>query len=160
MRPGTVPVRLPEILVQLDDGDTATISGPTDDSKRRVSRAVIGGVLADAADRAGSAVRVELLEPDGTRHVDILTPPAPAPDGHDHVAASAARRPGHRRVEVIRDGFVPGETVLVAPATRTTRAEETGRVAVRLHRRVTRQALGGVLVYGTASGCLVLVEPS
>lgn len=156
-----MPVRLPEILVQLHDDDTATISGDTGVSEQKTSQSALGAVLADAADRAGTAIRVELHEADGTRYVDILTPPGPAGDRSRDIATTETS-PARRRqsIDIARGGFLPGETILFAPAARAAMADHAGHVAVHLDHRLARLAVSGVLVFGTVSGSLLLVEPS
>ncbi|MBS3940483.1 MAG: hypothetical protein KG028_05940 [Actinobacteria bacterium] len=90
---GLVPVVLPLVLIRTEDGDTVTITldaHPVADAA--VPRAQLGEALTQIVDQLATPVRVEVHEPDGTVHADILTPPTPQPTGPpptlDHPHAS------------------------------------------------------------------------
>lgn len=154
------PVVLPQVVVQAHDDDAVTITTDGRDvADTSVRRADLGAALAAIADQAGGPIRVEIHEPDGAaRHVDILTPPPPAADPPMRPAQKRRRR--RRDIEIAGDGFLPGETVLVATTVRTETADHTGHVTVRLDRRTAGRAAAGTLVFGTVSSTLLLAEPS
>lgn len=75
---GLVPVVLPLVLLRPEDGGrmTITIDGqPVADAA--IPQVQLGEALAQIVDQLATAVRVEVHEPDGTVHADILTPPPP-----------------------------------------------------------------------------------
>lgn len=77
---GLVPVVLPLVLVRPEDGDTVTITldgQPV--AEVAIPQVQLGEALAQIVDQLATAVRVEVHEPDGTVHADILTPPT-----HEH----------------------------------------------------------------------------
>lgn len=152
------PVTLPRVVVHLYEDDTATITGDGID-EQVTSGNSLGAALSAVAEEAGCPIRVELCEPDGTRHVDIISPPIPSTERDPEPQRRRSHRTGPRAIDVAQDGFLAGETVLIAPATDVATADHTGRIAIRLDRRTTRRAAGGVLVFGTVSGTLLLVEP-
>lgn len=156
-----IPVVLPHVVVQAHDDDAVTITTDgCDMAGTVVRRADLGAALAAIADQAGGPIRVEIHEPDGTRHVDILTPPPPA-TADVPMRPAQKRRRRRRDIEIAGDGFLPGETVLVATTVRTETADHTGHVTVRLDRRTpATKAAAGTLVFGTVSSTLLLAEPS
>jgi hypothetical protein len=81
------PIVLPRLVfrAQNDAVFALTVDGIDHDSLRDpshspvVGRAELGTVIASLAEQAGTAVRVEVHESDGTVHADIIEPP-PSPD--------------------------------------------------------------------------------
>lgn len=77
---GLVPVVLPLVLLRPEDGGTMTITldgQPVADAA--IPQVQLGEALAQIVDQLATPVRVEVHEPDGTVHADILTPPAHQP---------------------------------------------------------------------------------
>lgn len=154
------------MIVQLGDDGSASIRGDqlrrgvrSDVAGQVVGRDALGATLASLVDDAGCPIRVDLYDADGARHTDILTPPPPPATGLEPTQPSP--RPGRsarRGPLVAQGGFLPREAVLVAAVTRAVTADPDGQVTVELDRRLARQATRGVLVFGTISGSLVLIE--
>ncbi|WP_053208277.1 hypothetical protein [Jiangella muralis] len=151
------PVTLPRVVVHLNEDDTATIAGEGID-KQVTKRNSLGAALSAVAEEAECPIRVELYEPDGSRYIDIISPPGPPTERDPEPQGRRSQHAGSSTIEIARDGFLAGETVLIAPAIELATANHSGRIAISIDRRTTRRAAGGVLVFGTVSGTLLLVE--
>ncbi|MTV25161.1 hypothetical protein FTX61_07010 [Nitriliruptoraceae bacterium ZYF776] len=96
---GSVPVVLPRVVIRPDAAGTVALTldgAPV--SEEPIPRVQLGEALSQIVDQVGTAVRVELHEPDGTIHADILTPPSVLPTLVDPPPAveqpgTAERRP-------------------------------------------------------------------
>lgn len=152
-----VPVVLPRAVVTVDDDGRARIvvenighDDAIDCPDGPIGRGELGAVLARIAEQIGGPVRVEVREPDGSRYADILQPrtPAPTPD-------TEHQRNGSDAGPLLRgEGFLPGETVLVAVVAMTTRADEHGAASLTGAPKPLRQA-SEVVLLGSASGTIV-----
>jgi len=152
-----VPVVLPRAVVTVDDDGGARIvvenighHDAIDCPDGPVGRGELGAVLARIAEQIGGPIRVEVRELDGSRYADILQPrtPAPKPDT-EHERNEPDARP------VLRgEGFLPGETVLVAVIATTTRADEHGAASLTDAPKPPRQT-GEVVLLGSASGTII-----
>lgn len=145
-----VPAVLPQVIATVDQAGTVRLSvdgierpdGPT-------PRGEMGMVLAAIADTHGGPVRVEVREPDGSRYADILQPHHPAPSGSPRGGGLPGDDP------VLRgEGFLPGETVLVAVVATTIRADQNG-VATLTDPPSPPHQLGDVVLFGSTSGTIV-----
>lgn len=75
--PGSVPVVLPRVVARPQHAGTVTITvdgGPVSDGP--IPRVQLGEAISQIVEQIGTAVRVEIHDPNGTVHADILTPPA------------------------------------------------------------------------------------
>jgi len=150
-RTEVVPAVLPRVIAIFDD--TGTVRLTVDGVARPdglSSREGLGRLLAGIADEHGEPVRVEVREPDGSRYADILQPRAPeakpetAPD--DHAPGSSPLWEG--------EGFMPGETVLVAVVATSTQADQDGPASLTDSPKPPRQP-SEVVLLGSASGTMV-----
>jgi hypothetical protein len=152
-----VPVVLPRAVVTVDDTGDARIvvehighHDAIDSPDGPVGRGELGAVLAGIAEQVGGPVRVEVREPDGSRYADILQPhpPQPRPDTeHERNEPDAGPR-------LRGEGFLPGETVLVAVIAATTRADKHGAASLTDAPKPPRQT-GEVVLLGSASGTII-----
>ncbi len=145
-----VPAVLPQVIATVDQSGTVRLTvdgiehpdGPT-------PRGEMGTALATIADSHGGPVRVEVREPDGSRYADILQPHHPTPDG----SPPGGGEPGDDPV-LRGEGFLPGETVLVAVVTTTIAADQNGAATLTDSPSLPHQ-LGDVVLFGSASGTIV-----
>jgi hypothetical protein len=79
--PVSVPVVLPQVIVCPDGAGTVAVTLDGDPvSDGPIPRVQLGEAISQIVEQVGAAVRVEINEPDGTVHADILTPPHHEPD--------------------------------------------------------------------------------
>lgn len=152
-----VPVVLPRALVTVDDDGKARIvvenighHDAIDSPDGPVGRGELGTVLARIAEQIGGPVRVEVREPDGSRYADILQPriPKPKPDAeHEKNEPDTGPR-------LWGEGFLPGETVLVAVIATSIHADEHGAASLADAPKPPRQTCEVVLL-GSASGTII-----
>ncbi|MTV26446.1 hypothetical protein FTX61_13630 [Nitriliruptoraceae bacterium ZYF776] len=77
---GSVPVVLPHVIVGHHGVSTVTVTlDGVLVSDVPIPRVQLGEALGQIVEQIGTAIRVEVHEPDGTVHADILTPPAQQP---------------------------------------------------------------------------------
>ncbi|MGH3302741.1 MAG: hypothetical protein ACRDOK_13865 [Streptosporangiaceae bacterium] len=151
-----VPVVLPQAVVTVDDSGQARIvldhHDGSDCPEGPIGRDELGAVLASIAEQVGGPVRVEVRESDGSRYADILQPRIPEPDtGEAPERTETAADDG----PLVRgEGFLPGETVLVAVVATITRAGQDGAASLTDAPKPPRQA-SEVLLLGSASGTIV-----
>ena len=152
-----VPVVLPQVVVTVDDSGLARIAVGNIDHHDAIDcpdgpicRDELGAALASIAEQVGGPVRAEVREPDGSRYADILQPRAPAskPDS-DHEKGEPGEGPLLRG-----EGFLAGETVLVAVIATSTRADEHGAASLTSPPEPPRPT-GEVVLLGSASGTIV-----
>lgn len=150
-RTDVVPAVLPQVIATFDDTGTVRVTvdgvarpdGPT-------SCEELGRVLAGIADEHGGPVRVEVREPDGSRYADILQPRLPEPKTD---AAQDDHAPGDGPL-LRGEGFLPGETVLVAVVATSTHADQDGAASLADSPKSPLQA-SEVVLFGSASGTIV-----
>ncbi len=151
-----VPVVLPQAIATVDETGHARIAIGNIDRRGidcpdgPVGRGELGAVLARIAEQIGGPVRVEVREPDGSRYADILQPrpPAPKPD------AEHEKNEPDTGLLLRGEGFLPGETVLVAAIATSIHADEHGAASLTDPPKPTRQA-GEVVLLGSASGTII-----
>lgn len=161
-RTTAVPAVLPQVIVTIDEAGHAQItaggithltSAPpgTGDPEEPIDRHHLGAALARIAEQAGGPVRVEVREADGSRYADILQPhPDDPPQSHDREWAAGAVLEG--------EGFLPGETVLVAVVTTTARAGSDGTVRLPAPPPAPDH-VDELVLFGTNSGT-ILCDPA
>lgn len=96
-------------------------------------------------------MRIEVIETDGSHFTDIIgahRPRRPAP--LSDTIEPADEKPQPSRV----GGFLPGETVALAPVTTHLAANDTGTI------NLDPGSGGPVLVFGMSSGTTVMWEPA
>ena len=113
---GPVPVVLPRVVVQLDRADTVTITlDGALVAEESIPRVQLGEALSQIVDQLGIAVRVEIHEPDGIVHADILTPPDQPP--LEPASNRPPRRDRQRSSAMPTDGLEAAESVRIPVAT-------------------------------------------
>lgn len=162
--PGTadVPITLAHLLVTVTETGLldATLDGQPlalPDGLADLDRSAFARLLDHVATTTTIPVRVEVVEVDGTRFTDIVTPqPAPPiaddPISRDPSPSTNAGGP----VELSADGFVPAEQVAVAIVVAHVRADRTGHARLRLPARLLDGRPGGVALIGSTSGTLTV----
>jgi len=104
-----------------------TVNGDKEHAET-VERAELGGVLARLVAGFGVLTRVEIHEPDGSVHADIVQPPPPRDEEPEHSATqNSTTTSAPHLVELHADGFVAGEDVAVALVLRHGSAGPGGR---------------------------------
>lgn len=151
-----VPVVLPQAVATVDDSGHARIAVENIDRQAidcpdgPIGRHELGVVLAGIAEQIGGPVRVEIREPDGSRYADILQPRTPAPDpDSEHERDEPDKAP-----LLWGEGFLPGETVLVAVVAATVQARPDGSASLTALPGPVRSG-GEVILFGGASGRVV-----
>lgn len=168
-----VPVVLPFVRVEVDEHGLLAVtvdevSFPDYDAvkKPRLSRAELRPLLDQIARERGSALRVEIHEPDGKVFTDFYTPePTPfdqpsladvtVPANTDHASeprASLSAQVGTS--EVLGTGFASGEEVAVAVVIFRHRAEVDGSIALQLPVALLERHRADVVLIGSTSGSI------
>jgi hypothetical protein len=151
------PEQLPQAVITIGEDSTITatvdgelfLAGPIDQD-------LIGHVIASIAEQHGGPVHVEICEPDGTNHTDIVTPPRPTPpDAHSQAAPDIAMKPAPELLELTGEGFIPGEDVAIAVILRHSSARADGRARRLVDRREAPGGITDVILFGTISGTLI-----
>jgi len=161
--PMAVPVVLPHVIVRPDSRGTValTLDGVSV-SDVPIPRVQLGEAISQIVEQVGAAVRVEVHQPDGAVHADILTPPAHQPGQ----PAPPPDRPGRRgrplHAEVWGAGSEPGETApITAAITGATAPEDAdANLHVDLDPRLTRTGDVRTLAAGASSGRTRSQEPA
>ncbi|GAB3597197.1 hypothetical protein [Microbacterium tumbae] len=162
--PLVVPVVLPHVVATVgEDGRLSVEIDGSELTKAPIGRHAFGKLLDEIIRKRRTALRVDLIEADGTAYTDILTPPAAAdqdetsePDpAPAHAAPSETQGP--RLVEVTGEGYVPGEDVAVAVVIRSGSATGTGHVR-HLVELDELGSSGEVVLFGRISGTTTLID--
>jgi hypothetical protein len=162
----SVPVVLPHVVmtVAADGTMTVTVDGAPhlpEPFAPRWRREDFAAILDQLTDQRRSAVRVEVIEADGTRFTDIITPgkrrradPVPDPDADVHTPA------GPPLLGLHESGFVPGEDVAVAIVAGHADAASDGTVRILLTPdQLASSPTGEVILLGRVSGTLAVGHP-
>jgi len=147
-----IPVVLPIARVRVDDAGElhVTLDGEPH-SADHPRRPDLQRVLTDLTREAGTPVRVEVIEADGTTYCDIATPTEQPPgDVADTAAHSGA---GVRGV-----GFHPGERVAVAYVLLQQTADAEGVAVLRLPAAALARRDGAMLLFGLDSHVGTLIR--
>lgn len=155
-----LPTSIPVVLADArpDGRLTVTVDGELF-TPEPIGRAAFGSLLDEIIRKRGTALRVQVREPDGTTYTDLLTPPAhvdPAPPTPAPAMRDVDTAAGSALLEVTGDGFVPGEEVAFAPIFihSSARADGSVRSLVEFDGPVTE-----LLVFGRISGTAHVVRP-
>lgn len=152
-----VPVVLPHVVIVVTEPDTLTVTVdgtphlPSDGESW--GRSDFGAVLDEITGHRSISVRIEVIETDGSRFTDIIgahRPRKPAPLSDTMEPADEQPQPSQV------GGFLPGETVALAPVTTHLTADNTGSITPDLG----PGSGGPVLVFGMSSGTTVMWEPA
>jgi hypothetical protein len=159
--PVSVPVVLPRVIVRPDDARTVMVTLDGDPvSDEPIPRVQLGEAISQIIEQVGAAVRVEINEPDGTVHADILTPPAHQPGE----PAPPPDRPHQRErpspADVWSGSLKPGEAVHVGAIATIAAADADGNLHVDLDPLLGRNGDGRVLAVGAPSGTTRSQEPA
>lgn len=150
-----VPAVLPEVVVAIDDAGQGRIvvdnigRDGIEDSPGSFDRRELGAVLTAIADRARGPIRVEVREADGSRYADILQPHTPETEDDDEPAPVTVEDGPALRGE----GFLPGESVLVAVVATSIAADADGTVRLLVSPRAPRR-VDELILFGTGSGTI------
>jgi len=166
-----VPVVLPLVRVDVDEHglldvtvDEVPFLGTESVAESRLSRSELRPLLDRIASERGSALRVEIREPDGKVFTDFHTPdPAPVEEASTVDVASPANPENsdegratlsaHLRTgEITGAGFGSGEDVAVAVVIYRHPAEADGTVALQLPVALLERHQADVVLVGATSG--------
>lgn len=161
-----VPVVLPAIVIRPDtESGTLAMTVNGQPVRRPIQQRELGALLSHVINRHGRPVRVEVHNPDGTIHADILTPPrhTDEPTRSASTPQPVAAQPAVVPVDTRRldlGGFLPGEPVHLARVVATHRADSQGRLTVPLPRQPRPDGGRPLIVFGARSGTTMLCEGS
>lgn len=166
-----VPVVLPLVRVDVDKQgrlavtvDDALVPDIASGEESRLSRTELRPLLDRIASERGSALRVEIREPDGKVFTDFHTtepapdtgPPTPAvtsPADAEDPNARHTRLSAHLGAgEVTGTGFSSGEEVTVAVVIYRSAAEADGSIELRLPVALLERHRADVVLVGATSG--------
>jgi len=162
----SVPVVLPHVVMTVTGDGTMAVSvdgapylpEPFAPPWRREDFAAI---LDQLTEQRRSPVRVEVIEADGARFTDIITPgkrrrpdPAPDPDADVHAPAEPPL------LGLQKSGFIPGEDVAVAIVAAHADAAPDGTVRILLTPdQLASSPTREVILLGRVSGTLTVGHP-
>lgn len=155
-----IPVVLPMVRVAVDDTGTLSVTiddEPLPDEASVLTRGELRPLLDRIATDHGSALRVEIHEPDGKVFTDFHTPePSPTPEptsevvSHERSAREARPMVRVQAGSVYGEGFQPGEEVVVAIIVHRTSAQADGTLDLRLPVSLLDRTAGDVVIVGEA----------
>lgn len=150
-----VPVVLPLVEVRVDDDGTvdATLDGEPLAADRPLTRRSVRARLAEIAAECGTAVRVEVLEADGSSFADLVIPGEPVGRMEPSQPVTHADLPG-----IAGTGFRPGEDVAIVYVVSRLVADDEGTTRVRLPAATLATADGRLMMIGLASGVATDLE--
>jgi hypothetical protein len=111
-------------------------------------------------EQVAAAVRVEVHEPDGAVHADILTPPAHQPGQPAPLPGRPGRRGRPSHAELWGARSEPGEAAPIAAATTGAPEDADTNLHVDLDPRLGRTGDGRMLTTGASSGRTRSQEPA
>ncbi len=149
-----IPIVLPVVHVSIDAAGALAIDldGTAYGADRVLCRTDLRSVLAEITSSRQSAVRVEVLESDGTTYADIATPPTENP-GASAGTPSTPSMPG-----ISGSGFRPGERVAIALVLLHQTADAAGNAVVNLPPSVLAGRRTGMVLLGVESNSIAQVE--
>jgi hypothetical protein len=149
-----IPIVLPVVHVSIDAAGALTVDvdGAPYAADHALCRTDLRSVLAEITSSRQSAVRVEVLESDGTTYADIATPPIEHP-GVPAGAPGTPLLPG-----ISGSGFRPGERVAIALVLLHQTADTAGNAIVNLPPSVLAGRRTGMVLFGVDSNAIAQVE--
>jgi len=149
-----IPIVLPIVHVSIDGvGALAVeVDGTAYAVDRTLCRGDLRSVLDEITSSRQSAVRVEVLESDGTTYADIATPPT----GHPGAPAGTRGQPSMPGIS--GSGFRPGERVAIALVVLHQTADAAGNAIVNLPPSVLAGRRTGMVLFGLDSNAIARVE--
>ena len=157
-----IPVVLPLVCVRVDDTGALSVTvdnEPLPDEASVLTRGELRPLLDRIATERGSALRVEIHEPDGKVFTDFHTPeattasePTPKPVSHEHSARDARPMVRVQAGSVYGEGFQPGEEAVVAIIVHRTSTQTDGTLDLRLPVSLLDHTAGDVVLVGEESG--------
>lgn len=157
-----IPVVLPLVRVAVDDRGSLSVTlddEPLTDEASELTRSELRPLLDRIATERGSAVRVEIHEPDGKVFTDFHTPeptaapkPTPKPVSHKHSAHDERPIASIRAGALTGGGFQPGEEVVVAIVVHRATSNSDGTLDLHLPVALLDRTAGDVVLVGQASG--------
>lgn len=156
-----IPVVLPLVCVGVDD--TGSLSVTVDDEPLSDASALTREELRPLLDRIaterGSALRVEVHEPDGKVFTDIHTPeptttpePTPEPVRHERSAHDGQPSVIVKTGSLAGEGFQPGEEVAIAIVVHRAVSDSDGTLDLHLPVALLDRQAGEVVLVGEQSG--------
>lgn len=156
-----IPVVLPLVRVTVDN--TGSLSVTVDDEllpdgASILTRGELRPLLDRIATERGSALRVEIHEPDGKVFTDFHTPettvPSPTPEPVTHERGTSDGHPivTVRTGSITGEGFQPDEEVIVAIVVHRATTSSDGTIDLRLPVALLDRSAGDVVLVGKRSG--------
>lgn len=156
-----IPVVLPLVCVIVDG--TGALSVTVDDEplpdEAGLTRGELRPLLDRIAEERGSALRVEIHEPDGKVFTDFHTPeptttPGPTPATVPHPQKTRGRQPivNVRAGSVTGEGFQPDEEIVVAIVVHRAVSSSDGTLDLHLPVALLDRQAGDVVLVGEQSG--------
>lgn len=156
-----IPVVLPLVCVRVDDAGSLSVTvddEPLSDASA-LTREELRPLLDRIATERGSALRVEVHEPNGKVFTDFHTPesttvpePTPEPVRHEHRAHDGQLSVSVKAGSLTGEGFQPGEEVVVAIVVHTTASNSDGMLDLHLPVALLDRAASDVVLVGEQSG--------
>jgi hypothetical protein len=149
-----IPVVLSAVRIRIDADGRLHVEldgGPYADD-RELGRGDLRSIVDEIADAIGAAVRVEVIEADGSTYSDIATPrelPAPAEQEFEPETAAPA---------LTGAGFHPGEQVALAYVVARQAADSDGNAAINLPPALLSAASSGLVLFGLTSLTVAPIE--
>lgn len=158
-----IPVVLPLVRVTVDDTGTLSVTvddEPLSDEASALTRGELRPLLDRLATDRGSALRVEIHEPDGKVFTDFHTPEAtvapastPKPVSHKRGARDDERPIASVRAGTLTgEGFQSGEEVAVAIVVHRATSNADGTLDLHLPEALLDRTAGDVVLIGEQSG--------
>lgn len=157
-----IPAVLPLVRVTVDDTGSLSVTvddDPLPDDASALTRGELRPLLDRIAAERGSALRVEVHEPDGKVFTDFHTPesttmPEPTPESvrHEHRAHDGQLSVSVKAGSLTGEGFQPGEEIVVAIVVHTTASNSDGTLDLHLPVALLDRAASDVMLVGEQSG--------
>ncbi len=163
-RSSDTPISLPLAVVTVGEfgAITVTIDGsefPSELPRAAWSRAQFGDLLDAITQKRSRTVRVEVHEFDGPVFTDIIHAETTERAKFEQVSAVPSRRERRRQaselVEVLGDGFVPGEDITVAIPVSTSEGKADGSARALIDLSHLADDVTDVLLVGHVSGTVI-----
>ncbi len=157
-----IPVVLPLVRVRVDDAGSLSVTvddEPLSNDASALTRGELRPLLDRIATDRGSALRVEVHEPDGKVFTDFHTPEStaasertPEPIRDERNAHEGQLSVSVRAGTLIGEGFQPDEEVVVAIVVHRAHSNSDGTLDLRLPVALLDRTAGDVVLVGEASG--------